>query len=72
MNLPHCDLCAAHRIQTEAPYFRQVGSFLKNLCVFHERARWRLVVFERRLERQLTTQRTRLRLDERGCVQNIH
>ncbi len=46
--MPHCDLCAAHRKRVPAPYFRQLGPWMKNLCLSHERARRRLVIFRQR------------------------
>jgi hypothetical protein len=52
--LPHCDLCAQRFVRAPAPYYRQVGRWMKNLCAFHELARRRIVLFRQREARSVS------------------
>jgi len=54
-----CDLCAElHEVQTDGPFYREFrlrdgSKTYKRLCLFHEHARRRLVLFRQRESRSL-------------------
>jgi hypothetical protein len=56
--MEHCELCAMNDLEQRAPFFREFackdGSrVLKWICLFHENARRRLVIFRQREARSL-------------------